>query len=349
MEKWKGSFAQSQLEKFGWETGEGLGKNKEGNAKHISVTVKNDKKGVGVNKGDWEFAWWDHLYNKSAHSVVVEKDQEKGEIKVATKKKGENRRSRTGIISTHKPTGKSVITTTTTTSATTTTNPSKSMSAMADERNMMDAVKDVHINIAQRIASTALYGSFVKGSAPSTPATSTPTSEATSAAEDDEEEEEEDDELKDYSMKVSDAELFAACEGRTARKGGRGLVEQTGKFKRVMQEFVRQPEDDEENDIDTKKSEKASSKKDKKRKRLDKDDENDTHKKSVKKSKKSDKESKKAKKSEKKSKEKSDTGDKKKAKKDKSCKKEKKKALKDKKDQENKKDKKDKKKKKSKD
>ncbi|GAN00958.1 G patch domain-containing protein 4-like [Mucor ambiguus] len=227
MEKWKGSFAQTQLEKFGWENGEGLGKNKEGSAKHISVSVKNDKKGVGVGQGQWEFAWWDHLYNKSASSVVVEKDEDKGEIKVATKSKGETRRSKTGIISTQRPTGKSVKSTEETTETT-----SMSMSSMADSRNMMDSVKDVHVNIAQRLASASLYGSFVKSATTS----AAPTPGAS--------DEEVDDELKDYSMKVTDAELFAACEGRTARKGGRGLVDQTGKFKRVMQDFVRPVDED---------------------------------------------------------------------------------------------------------
>lgn len=208
-------------------SGEGLGKNKEGSAKHISVSIKNDKKGVGVGQGQWEFAWWDHLYNKSASSVVVEKDEDKGEIKVATKSKGETRRSKTGIISTQRPTGKSVQSTETTTETTST-----SMSSMADSRNMMDSVKDVHVNIAQRLASASLYGSFVKSATTS----AAPTPGAS--------DEEVDDELKDYSMKVTDAELFAACEGRTARKGGRGLVDQTGKFKRVMQDYVRPVDED---------------------------------------------------------------------------------------------------------
>ncbi|KAJ3313129.1 hypothetical protein HDV04_002446, partial [Boothiomyces sp. JEL0838] len=38
-------------------------------------------------------------------------------------------------------------------------------------------------------------------------------------------------EKKDYSIKVTDEELFLACEGRTARKGARG--EQNGKLKRA--------------------------------------------------------------------------------------------------------------------
>lgn len=221
-------------------SGEGLGKNKEGNVKHIAVSVKNDKKGVGVNQGQWEFAWWDHLYNKSASSVVVAKEE--GEIKIETKSKGETRRSRTGIISTQRPTGKSV-------SKDTEAPKMSSMSSMADERNMMDSVKDIHINMAQRVASASLYGSFVKSA--TTSALPTPNGS-------DKEEEEVDEELKDYSMKVTDAELFAACEGRTARKGGRGLVDQTGKFKRVMQDFLRPRGEDE--DVDTTEKKKSSKK-----------------------------------------------------------------------------------------
>jgi hypothetical protein len=217
--------------------------------KHISVSIKNDKKGVGVGQGQWEFAWWDHLYNKSASSVVVEKDENKGEIKVASKAKGEARRSKTGIISTQRPTGKSVKSVETVTETNTT-----SMSSMADSRNMMDSVKDVHINIAQRLASASLYGSFVKSATTS----AVPTPGAS------DEDEEIDDELKDYSMKITDAELFAACEGRTARKGGRGLVDQTGKFKRVMQDYVRPVDTDDLITIKSKKRKHTEDKDDKK-------------------------------------------------------------------------------------
>lgn len=177
------------------------------------------------------------MYNKSASSVVVAKEE--GEITIATKNKGETRRSKTGIISTQRPTGKTVK------PEPEQQQPAQSdMSSMADARNMMDSVKDIHVNMAQRVATASLYGSFVKSA--STPNSATPgASDA-----------EEDDELKDYSMKVTDAELFAACEGRTARKGGRGLVDQTGKFKRVMQDFVRPV--DEDDVVDTKKKRKHS-------------------------------------------------------------------------------------------
>lgn len=70
---------------------------------------------------------------------------------MAVKKKSAERRSKTGIISTHRPTG----TTTTTTS---------SMASIAEEQNLMDSVKSVHSSMAQTIARTSLYSGFVKSS-----------------------------------------------------------------------------------------------------------------------------------------------------------------------------------------
>lgn len=67
-------------------SGEGLGKEKHGNAKHITVTVKNDTKGVGSNNEQWDFAWWDHLYNKSANAVSVAKDSEAGVVSYVDRK-----------------------------------------------------------------------------------------------------------------------------------------------------------------------------------------------------------------------------------------------------------------------
>lgn len=48
---------------------------------------------------------------------------------------------------------------------------------------------------------------------------------------------------KDYSIKITDAELFAACEGRTARKGARG--EQQGKLKRADPKKIHEATDNE--------------------------------------------------------------------------------------------------------
>lgn len=40
------SFAQKQMAKLGWNEGDGLGKNRDGIKKSISVVKKNDTKGV---------------------------------------------------------------------------------------------------------------------------------------------------------------------------------------------------------------------------------------------------------------------------------------------------------------
>ncbi|KAI9274288.1 hypothetical protein BDA99DRAFT_497071 [Phascolomyces articulosus] len=251
LEKWDDSFAKNQLEKYGWKNGEGLGKNKHGNAKHISVKVKNDTKGVGKNQEQWDFAWWDHLYNKSASSVSVEKDTEANEIRIATKKKSENRKSETGILSTYRPTaqGKSSKKQ----QPEQEESSSSSMAAMADQANLMDSVKSVHSTMAQTIARSSLYGGFVKSSSTLLPSSETSTPKSTSSSntnsdeeEDNNNEDSDDDDGKDYSIKMTDAELFAACEGRTARKGGLGLVEQKGKYARVMQDYLAHSNKDDE-------------------------------------------------------------------------------------------------------
>ncbi|KAJ8655763.1 hypothetical protein O0I10_008649 [Lichtheimia ornata] len=276
LDNWNDSFAKSQLEKYGWKKGDGLGKNKHGNTKHITVKVKNDTKGIGGNQQQWDFAWWDHLYNKSASSVTVEKDESK-EIKVAVKKKSAERRSKTGIISTHRPTGTSATTTTTT----------SSMASIAEEQNLMDSVKSVHSCMAQTIARTSLYSGFVKSS---NVLVGTNTQKNDDKENDDDDE---DDEQKDYSIKMTDEELFAACEGRTARKGGRGLVEQKGKYARVMQDYIHKREASDDEQVT-----------DKKRKREDKDEEASSTKKKKAKKEKKDKKDKKEKKEKKAKKEK---------------------------------------------
>ncbi|KAJ3274966.1 G patch domain-containing protein 4 [Terramyces sp. JEL0728] len=76
-------------------------------------------------------------------------------------------------------------------------------------------------------------------------------------------------EKKDYSIKVTDEELFLACEGRTARKGARG--EQSGKLKRaeLADKGKVEKKRKDKKDKDRKKKDKRD-KKDKDRKKKDK-------------------------------------------------------------------------------
>ena len=103
---------------------------------------------------------------------------------------------------------------------------------------------------------------------------------------------------------MTDAELFAACEGRTARKGGLGLVEQKGKYARVMQDYLaHQNKDDDAIITQKRKRDEYDSKIDKKKKKK-KSKDNDEEKKEKKKSKKEKKEKKSKDKDEKKDKKK---------------------------------------------
>jgi hypothetical protein len=168
-------------------------------------------------------------------------------------KKHEMRKSKTGIISTVRPSGKSESSPSAEESESDKSTPTPEEKSVDKPVSMMDSVKAVHQSMLQKVASAKLYGAFVKStagvldpSAPSSEKASNASSKNTSDAE-------VDDEFKDYSVRISDAELFAACEGRTARKGGRGLVEQKGKFARVMVEYLTNKDDEADQ---TKKSEK---------------------------------------------------------------------------------------------
>ncbi|KAI8617803.1 hypothetical protein BC830DRAFT_1111885 [Chytriomyces sp. MP71] len=146
------SVAVSHLKKLGWKAGDGLGKKRDGINRAISVGFKNDTRGVGANKDEFGFSWWDHVFNKASSSIQISKGSDsEDEIKVSV------------------------------------------------QRNSVQQKQ-------------LLYGSFIKTAG------------------------DEEDEEKDYSIKVTDAELFAACEGRTARKGAR--AEQPGKLQRVVKDKV---------------------------------------------------------------------------------------------------------------
>lgn len=172
------------------------------------------------------------------------------------------RKSKTGIISTVRPSGKSNSTPSSEESESDKNTPTTEEQSEDKPVTMMDSVKAVHQSMSQKVASANLYGAFVKStagvldpSAPTSEQTSNASSKNTSDAEID-------DEFKDYSVRITDAELFAACEGRTARKGGRGLVEQKGKFARVMVEYLTNRDDVEAD----------QSKKSEKRKLIDEDE-----------------------------------------------------------------------------
>ncbi|KAG0049032.1 G patch domain-containing protein 4 [Gryganskiella cystojenkinii] len=234
------SFAEKQMAKFGWNQGDGLGKNRDGIKKSISVVKKNDTKGLGGKLDKWDFAWWDHVFNKSASNIQVNKD-ESGEVKVEKQAPSEIQVSKMGIISTSRPAGPSRSAMSSSTSSKT---PS-TMGSMTPRDDYSDDAEDKPAP-APKAGPSWLFG-FVKASASSAATedakrtnkdfiNSASSFTARAGPEYDSLKAAEGDEYKDYSVRVSDKELFEACEGRTARKGARG--EQPGKLGRVMKELL---------------------------------------------------------------------------------------------------------------
>ncbi|KAJ9075453.1 hypothetical protein DSO57_1035983 [Entomophthora muscae] len=131
-----GSFAERQLNQRGWKKGEGLGKNKSGISTAIKVAKKNDTRGVGTKGENFEFAWWDHVYNKVSSSVQVENVD--GDVKVKVDNEDLLSRNQMGIISTEL-----VIT-------------HKGAEAVESE------IQGRELNTEQLNAKRALYGYFVK-------------------------------------------------------------------------------------------------------------------------------------------------------------------------------------------
>jgi len=69
------------MEGKGWSSGEGLGKHGQGIVDALKPKLKFDQSGVGHNRAEeFEFHWWDHVFNKAAKSVKVEDSE--GEVRV---------------------------------------------------------------------------------------------------------------------------------------------------------------------------------------------------------------------------------------------------------------------------
>jgi len=66
--------------------GKGLGKEESGISKAIKVNIKTDSAGVGYDAGDqFSFHWWDHVFNKTAKSIVVQESKEGVEVVKSSK------------------------------------------------------------------------------------------------------------------------------------------------------------------------------------------------------------------------------------------------------------------------
>merc|ERR1711953_1093777 len=67
---------------LGWSQGKGLGKHNQGIVDAIKPKLKFDSTGVGHNRAEeFEFHWWDHVFNKAAKTIKVDEDNS-GEVRV---------------------------------------------------------------------------------------------------------------------------------------------------------------------------------------------------------------------------------------------------------------------------
>ncbi|KAJ6640817.1 G patch domain-containing protein 4 [Pseudolycoriella hygida] len=71
-------FAKSILEKYGWNEGEGIGKNSDGIVKPIKASLKFNTAGLGHNRAD-EFNnhWWEKAFNDAASNINVNDSTDK--------------------------------------------------------------------------------------------------------------------------------------------------------------------------------------------------------------------------------------------------------------------------------
>ncbi|XP_076765474.1 uncharacterized protein LOC143432608 [Xylocopa sonorina] len=66
-------FAKSQLMKYGWTEGKGLGKHENGITQALRPKLKFDTVGMGHGDKEWN-NWWESGFNKAANSIMVESD-----------------------------------------------------------------------------------------------------------------------------------------------------------------------------------------------------------------------------------------------------------------------------------
>ena len=77
VENSKDDAIRSQMTKFGWLEGKGLGKKEQGRKEAIKVSLKNNKNGLGLDPSEqFVFHWWDHVFNKVASSIKIEEGEE---------------------------------------------------------------------------------------------------------------------------------------------------------------------------------------------------------------------------------------------------------------------------------
>ncbi|KAJ1663321.1 hypothetical protein IW140_005097 [Coemansia sp. RSA 1813] len=191
------SFAEQQLAKYGWKKGQGLGKNREGVKRAVTVSRRTDNRGIGSDSNQWNSNWWDHLYNKASGSsstadtpqTTLSEDEDNSNSEARELKAKE--------------------------------------SLAANERDTLDDYQGLFVRAVSTSVSTVKVTESQQSSNPG-------------GSRVDRTQLVRDSSIHLGSTGISDAELFAACEGRMARKGAR--AEQNGKLARVLGDGMPRPE-----------------------------------------------------------------------------------------------------------
>ncbi|KAH0553606.1 G patch domain-containing protein 4 [Cotesia glomerata] len=77
-------FAKSQLEKFGWVAGKGLGKNEDGMTEALRPKLKFDTSGIGHRDTSGN-QWWNSVYNQALNNINVDSSSENKPVFKVTK------------------------------------------------------------------------------------------------------------------------------------------------------------------------------------------------------------------------------------------------------------------------
>ncbi|KAH6565707.1 hypothetical protein BASA60_009826 [Batrachochytrium salamandrivorans] len=91
------SFAERQLKKYGWEAGQALGTNGSGLKKAISLGVKDNTDGLGAKAGEWGFAWWDHVFNKTSAGIQIGANSD-GDVKITKASETQQREKEKSLL-----------------------------------------------------------------------------------------------------------------------------------------------------------------------------------------------------------------------------------------------------------
>ncbi|KAI9225918.1 MAG: hypothetical protein DHS80DRAFT_25712 [Piptocephalis tieghemiana] len=220
-----GTFAQKQLAKAGWQRGEGLGKEgRKGITKAIAIVQKTDQSGIGQEKGDEWGFAWWDHVYNKSCQSIQTDKNEAGEVGIKLQGPGGSEDRN----------AQGIIST----------------QRPTERESISEEEKEEEENQPAPAASL-LYGMFVKSTSP----------DGASSKED---KGKRNGKKLDYSVRITDAELLRACEGRTARKGARG--NQVGKLARVDPTLLSYAQIEEEKEQGNGKGEKKK-KKDKKEKK----------------------------------------------------------------------------------